>query len=66
MHITVNGERRDIVDGLTIAQLIVELGIEPSQVAVEQNGHIVPKSTHSSTPVAEGDVIEMVRFIGGG
>lgn len=66
MQITLNGESREIGEGLTIEALIVELGVDPTLVAVEKNSEIVPKTNHVDTPVADGDVIELVRFIGGG
>ena len=66
MQVTINGERKEIGKQLTISGLIAELGIDPTLVAVEQNGEIVPKSIHANTPVTEGDTLELVRFIGGG
>lgn len=66
MQVTINGESKEISEGLTISTLIGELGVDPTQVAVEKNGEIVPKSTHAATPIAQGDTLEIVRFIGGG
>lgn len=66
MQVSINGEAKTLESGVTIAALIESLGVQTSQVAVEQNGEIVPKSKHADTPCAEGDVIELVRFIGGG
>ena len=66
MQVTINGEVQEIADGLTISLLIASLGIDQSQVAVEKNGDIIPKSTHANTAVEHGDAIEIVRFIGGG
>ncbi len=64
--ITVNGQHRRVTKGMTIADLALELGLEPTKVAVERNLEIVPRSLHGSTPVADGDRIEIVHFIGGG
>ena len=66
MQVTINGETKEIAEGLNVATLMAELGVEPGQVAVEKNGEIVPKSTHAKAPIESGDSIEIVRFIGGG
>jgi thiazole synthase len=50
----------------TIAALVRELELAPEKVAVERNGAIVPRSTLSEAPLAEGDVLEIVHFVGGG
>ena len=50
----------------TIADLVRELELAPEKVAVERNGAIVPRSTLAEAPLAEGDVLEIVHFVGGG
>jgi sulfur carrier protein len=65
MQIQLNGEPRD-VRADTILALVEELGLDIRKVAVERNLEIVPKSLHAATPVAEGDRIEVVQFVGGG
>ncbi|WP_395945039.1 sulfur carrier protein ThiS [Brevundimonas sp.] len=64
-HIQLNGEPRQVA-AATILALVEELSLDPRKVAVERNLEIVPKSLHGSTPVAEGDRIELVQFVGGG
>ena len=64
-RIQVNGEPRT-VEATTILALVRELGLDVRKVAVERNLEIVPKSLHAETPVAEGDRIEVVQFVGGG
>ena len=49
-----------------VAALVAALGLDSRKVAVERNLEIVPRSTYGATPVAEGDRIEIVHFIGGG
>lgn len=66
MQIQLNGELRAFIPGLTVAQLIDELGLSGRRIAVECNEHIVPKSEHGTTRLAEGDRIEIVHAIGGG
>jgi thiazole synthase len=64
--ITVNGEHRRVPKGISVADLALELGLEPSRVAVERNLEIVPRSTLGEVPVEDGDDYEIVTFVGGG
>lgn len=64
--ITVNGEHRRVREGITIAELAQELGLDPARVAVERNLEIVPRSTHGEVRIEDGDDIEIVTFVGGG
>ena len=66
MRIEINGERRDIADGATIAEMLAALGIEPEGVAIERNRAIVPRSTFGAVALAAGDRVEIVQFVGGG
>ncbi len=50
----------------TIAALVRELELVPEKVAVERNGEIVPRSTLEDAPLADGDKLEIVHFVGGG
>ncbi|MBU1756132.1 MAG: sulfur carrier protein ThiS [Alphaproteobacteria bacterium] len=63
--LTVNGESRRTT-ATTIAELVRELALDPAKVAVERNGTIAPRSELASHPVAEGDSLEIVHFVGGG
>ena len=66
MKITLNGEERDVAEGTTLAGLLEELGIDPRALAVERNREIAPRGSYATTPLAEGDRIEVVHFVGGG
>ncbi len=66
MEITVNGETRQVEGPLTVEGLLQSLGITAGSVAVEQNLAIVNREAYSQTPVQAGDVIEIIRFVGGG
>ena len=66
MKISVNGEEKTVADGLTVAGLIVELGITAGRVAVELDREIVPRATHGTTVLREGAKVEIVTFVGGG
>lgn len=63
--ITLNGDPRR-THAATIADLVRELELAPEKVAVERNGEIVPRSTLEDAPLAEGDRLEIVHFVGGG
>jgi thiamine biosynthesis protein ThiS len=66
MRLLLNGEERDVVDVVTIADLVTSLGLDARKVAVERNLEIAPRSTYADTALADGDRIEIVTFIGGG
>lgn len=65
MRIQVNGDKRDVT-ATTVLALVEELGFDVRKVAVERNLAIVPKSLHATTPLEDGDRIELVQFVGGG
>ena len=64
--ITVNGQHRRVLKGITVADLALELGLEPAKVAVERNLEVVPRSTLGEVKVEDGDDFEIVTFVGGG
>ena len=66
ISITVNGQHRRVLQGISIADLALELGLEPVKVAVERNLEIVPRSTLAEVTVEDGDDFEIVTFVGGG
>ncbi len=66
MNVVVNGEAREIPDGSTVRALLEQLGLGDTLVAVERNEMIVPRATHDAATLAEGDVLEIVHFVGGG
>ncbi len=66
ISLTVNGEPRRIAAGSSIADLAADLELDPRKVAVERNGDIVPRSTLAQVKLADGDVLEIVHFVGGG
>lgn len=66
VQVTVNGERRDVPDGLSVRALVEHLGLGDGPVAVEVNREIVPRASHAERAIADGDVIEIVHFVGGG
>jgi thiamine biosynthesis protein ThiS len=66
MRVQLNGEARDFRDGVTIHDLVIELGLTQRRIAVEVNRDILPREAYAQRHLCEGDVIEIVHFIGGG
>ena len=66
MKIKINGEDRQIDDGLTLTALLESLQIRPGRVVVERNRDIVPRDSYNATSINDGDILEIVHFVGGG
>lgn len=66
MKITINGETKEIADGATVAALLDELGFDPKATVVERNAEILKRANYGDTTLADGDALELVRFVGGG
>lgn len=66
MKVRINGEDKEIADGLTVSGLLEELEIRPARVVVEHNRNIVPRDSYEATRLADGDALEIVHFVGGG
>jgi sulfur carrier protein len=66
MRIHLNGEPIDLPTASTVVQLLLLQGLAERRVAVEVNGAIVPRSTHATQPLQEGDRVEIVHALGGG
>jgi len=66
MRVTLNGEARDLSEGLTVRDLVDELGLSKRRIAVEVNRDILPRDGYARHALRDGDVVEIVQFIGGG
>jgi len=66
IQVIVNGAAQRFEAPLDVAALLERLAMAGKKVAVERNGEIVPKSAHASTPVSDGDRLEIVVAVGGG
>lgn len=66
MQLHINGQPRELPDGLTVAALLSLLEIKAPRVAVEVNAEVVVKSRHADTTLQAGDQVEIVTFVGGG
>jgi len=66
LTLTLNGAEQKFAGPLTIAGLVDALGLDVRKVAVELNREIVPRSAYAAVALRDGDVLEIVHFIGGG
>ena len=66
MQLTVNGEKRQVADGLTASGLLDTLQIMPERVVVEVNLTILKRVQLQEAVLKEGDQVEIVQFVGGG
>lgn len=66
MKISINGEPREVQEGITIQELLERLGTVQERVAVEVNTAVVRRARHAEHRLAEGDRVEIVTFVGGG
>lgn len=63
--VTINGVSA-AADGKTLSQYLETTNYDPKRIAVERNGDIVPKAQYGETLLQDGDVVEIVSFVGGG
>jgi sulfur carrier protein len=66
MTITVNGERREVPDGMSVAALLSHLALTAGRVAVERNRDVLPRTQWNETRVEANDSYEIVQLVGGG
>lgn len=66
MQLVVNGENTALQSGNTISDLLAQLALPSTRVAVEVNKTLVRRAEHPEHQLQEGDHIEIVTFVGGG
>jgi thiamine biosynthesis protein ThiS len=66
MMVKLNGETRECREGMTLADLVAELGLGAKRIAVEMNRDIIPREEYATYRLKAGDEIEIVHFVGGG
>ncbi len=66
MRLQINGETRENIQASTVAELLDELKLRPGRIAVEVNMSVVKKEDYGQCFLHEGDVVEIVNFVGGG
>ena len=66
VKLRINGQDRDVPNGLTVTALLEHLQLTSERVAVEVNAEVVRRARHPEIQLSEGDQIEIVTFVGGG
>ena len=67
MYLIVNGKRYDnLEDDMTMSELLDYLKLPAKKIAVERNREIISKSTYNTVRLNDGDIMEIIHFIGGG
>ncbi len=66
MRVQINGEPREVRAGLTLRELVAELQLPAERLAIERNRAVVRRTSWAETLISEGDLIEIVHFVGGG
>ena len=64
--VTVNGEERRLAHSLRLPELLASLGVRARHTAVAYNGDVLRKDEHPNIALKDGDVLELVRPVGGG
>jgi thiamine biosynthesis protein ThiS len=65
-HITLNGKQRDIPEGQRVSDLLADLELQERLVVVEHNKSSLPRNSYADVILEDGDVLEIVHFVGGG
>ena len=66
MQITINGEGVEVPQGISLLACLELRELNPTVVVVERNRAIVPADGFSTTLLEEGDILEILHFVGGG
>lgn len=68
VRVVANGHERPVQEGMTVADLVAELGHDPTRsgVAVAVNGTVVPRRTWRVRMLANGDQVEVLGAVQGG
>lgn len=66
MTVCVNGERRELPDGTTLAELLDQWGVPPSGVAVAVDGTVVTRASWAATALSDGATVEVLTAVQGG
>ena len=66
IEIVVNGDSQHVTEGLTLADLLRQLDLDPARVAIELDRKIVKQPRWRETVLTSGAKLEIVQFVGGG
>ncbi len=66
LNLRINGEDREVVDNLSLKELVTQLDLTPERIAIQLNQNVVRRADWPSTVLRENDQVEIVHFVGGG
>jgi sulfur carrier protein len=66
MRVQINGEQRDVPEGINLQKLLEHLSLSQQRVAVELDRQLVRRADWTATNINEDAKIEIVHFVGGG
>ncbi len=66
MKVSVNGEAREVPEGITVAALLEAVGAARSGIAVARNDRVVRRAEYDTHALADGDSIEIIKAVAGG
>jgi sulfur carrier protein len=66
VNATINGERRALAEGITVAELLRDLDVATTGIAIAVNECVVRRSAFASHALADGDAVEIIRAVAGG
>jgi sulfur carrier protein len=62
----VNGKPVELTGHTPLLDYVGSLGVDPRAIAVEVNGEILQRDEYAACTLRDGDVVEIVRMVGGG
>jgi thiamine biosynthesis protein ThiS len=66
MEIRLNGKAREVAEGVSVRQLLDELGLHPMRVAVQRNEEIIKRDRYGEVVLQPGDAVEILTIMAGG
>lgn len=66
IQITVNGQKRDVEEAISLADFLEQAGIQRRMIAVARNDEVIPRREYGTVMLRDGDVLEIVHMVGGG
>jgi len=66
LKLLINGELKELGDGISLEELIKRLGVRKETVVAEVNRRIIQTGQHADCKLTEGDQVELIQFVGGG
>ena len=66
MIFKLNGKNQSFNDDISVSELLDDIKLSLSSIAIAINGNIIPKNEYKKTKLKDMDTVEIVRPVGGG